>query len=1095
MSTYPQGVSTFIPDYQAYQPDFNFAANVLQLKQNQYDQNWQKLNNMYGQLLNAPLTHDESIAKRDNTFKRIDFDLKRVTGLDLSLEQNVQQAGQLFRPFYEDSSLMKDMVFTKNVGFERALGDGKRYSSDEKVRDQYWADGLRAIDYKVQEFKETPYDQLPGFGDVKYTPYVNIEKKARQIAKEMDLSIDITTPQGDWIVRQKNGEQAIAPIQSVFYSALGKDPLIKEMYATQAYVKRKDYVAGNMNNPDFNGDPILAEKSYLNSSLNMLRKQTELTKRSLVNEKSVNDNIIKKLEQSIKDGTDRGTTEETIQQYKDANANIEDMMQAVDTDLGLISNNINKTLTTTGGSELSLDDINEMRMRVDASMASTMMQADLDKTARDFANTGVIVDYEANPFAVNRQKYQYDSALIQQRASAQKDVAYFKAQLDAEKEANASIKKAKVDSGMYDVDPQTGELKMKPELAEVQAISEMLAKTGKTDPKKLNATIEELYKGDAKTAKNLVVEILTELNEEGTLKNSDLLDIMSDKKYSGFNMKPFLKWLESDAAKAPAKGKGVYGTLDQQMKDMLTEEAMYTTSLEKEMMIEGDAGGEEAKAKLASMKKGSLEDVSPEAITRMTKRMLTKIEQLSDLPQIYNDPKIKNLVSMSHTLDDYASYRKELWNYKKQMAQDISNKMAAKGFNYGEYMFDDELNFVSSKEEFVKNLMKHKPNDIITGNGMSWGGYANAIMGAGTAGGIGGSAVGGVGAIPGFLGGLAVGAVAYPAAGLFEWGYNAIFGDEVDGTELVNGNTSWTGHTYTTGEEYDAMLEAYDDLVSDSELSIPVLGLNGGVGTGLYTANGAGITVEPGIKSPTYNMFLEVTKALDKNAKFGDTGDSYITFKGVNSTRDDYDETQLQNNAEAFNAIYRDMKALAGVKGKDLGRFEVGVSPFGGEDVGNAAVTFYPSADFLKKYKPDEKSNIWGESLEEGTTAYEEALKNGITVITNAKNLSNVSLYKNSYQTTEQIRIEKAGKTGVTYTDPTLPGYKINYRVDPGDNKNMIVTQTYPQYMGEGQYELVNSVTRLANQGTNIKYYRDRFFKETAYQIAARQEELRRTYK
>lgn len=1093
MSTYPQGVSTFIPDYQPYQPDFNFAANVLQLKQTQYDQNWQKLNNMYGQLLNAPLTHDESVSRRDNTFKRMDFDLKRVTGLDLSLEQNVQQASQLFRPFYEDPSLMKDMVFTKNVGFERALGEGKRYSTDEKIRDGYWGDGLKAIDYRVQEFKNTAYDQLPGFGDVKYTPYINVEKRAREIAKEMDLNIDITTPQGDWIVRQKNGEQAIAPVQSLFYSAIGKDPLVQEMYATRAYVKRKDTVAGTKDNPEFGGDAILAEKSYLNTSLNMLKKQTELTRKHLVNEQSVNTNIIKKLEASIKDGTDRGTTEASIEQYKEANASIDDMLAAVDTDLGLISSNVNKTLTTTGGSDLSTDDMDEMRMRVDSTMASTFMQADLDKAATDFAMTNMVVDYEANPFSVNKQKYQFDSALIQQRANAQKDVALFKAQLDAEKEAKASIKKAKVDSGLYDVDLETGELKMKPELAEVQAIAEMLASTGNTDPKKLNSTIEELYKGDAKNAKKLIVEILTELNEEGTLKNSDLLDIMSDKKYSGFNMKPFLKWLETSDAKASAKGKG---QMSKEMRQTLTEEAMYTTQLEKDMMMDGDAGGEEANAKLQSMKRGNLEDVSPAAITRMTNRMLNKIGQLSDLPQIYNDKKVKDLVTMSHTLDDYASYRTQLWNYKKEMAQDITNKMAAKGFNYGQYMFDDELNFVGSKEEFRKNIMKNKPNDIVTSDGMTWGGFANATMGTATAGALGGSAFFGIGAIPGAVGGAISGAVGYGVSGLFEWGYNALFGDETNGTELVNGNFDSWGGKYTTGDEFDAMMETYDDLVSDSELAIPVLGLNGGAGNGLYTTNGAGITIQPGVKSPTYNMFLELTKTIDKNAKFGEFRDSYISFKGVNAPSDTYTPDQLVENEEAFNAIYREIKTLASKKGEDLGRFQVGVVPFGGGDVSNGAVTFFPSKKFMEKFKPDEKSNIWSKDLARGLEAYEEALQNGITVVTPAKNLSNSSLYRNSYQTTEQIRIEKAGKNGVTYSDPTVPGITVNYRIDPGDEQTMVITQKWPQYdPNTNETKVVTAVTRLANQGSNLKFAREEFFTVDAPKIAARQEELRRTYR
>jgi len=411
-------------------------------------------------------------------------------------------------------------------------------------------------------------------------------------------------------------------------------------------------------------------------------------------------------------------------------------------------------------------------------------------------------------------------------------------------------------------------------------------------------------------------------------------------------------------------------------------------------------------------------------------------------------------------------------------------------------MFDEELDFVSTQEEFVKNVMRHNPNDLVFNDGMSWGGFANTVMTTATAGGVGGAAFLGVGAIPGTIGGAISGAVGYGVRGLFESGYNAIWGDEQTGTRLANGNYNTFGNQYSTGDEYDAMLESYDGLVRNSEITVPVLGLHGGAGTGAYTTNGAGITIEPGIKSPTYNMYLDVTRAIDKKMKFGEYGDSYITFTGVNTPSSEYNLDELKANSEAFDVIYRDIKTLANKKDSELGRFQVGVSAFGGEDANNGAVTFFPSKKFMEKYKPDEKNNIWHESdLSKGKERYENALQNGITIVTSAKNLADVALYRNSYQTTEQIRIEKAGKTGVDYTDPTLPGYKLNYRMDPGDNQNMIVTQTYPQYMGNNQYELVNSVTRLSNQGTNIKYYRDKFFKETAYQIAARQEELRRTYK
>jgi hypothetical protein len=218
MATYLQGVTDFIPDYQPYQPDLNLTTNVLQLKQTQYDKNWESLNKVYGQIYNAQLTHDDSIKNRDKMVKQIDFELRRVSGLDLSLDQNVQQATQVFRPFYEDSSLMKDMAWTKNTGFQKAMGSGKQYAAKKEDRDQYWPGALRAIDYKTQEFKETPYDQLPGVEDVKWTPYVNVQTAAGELAKERGLSVDFTqeSPDHRWLIRQKNGEPLVGPLQNLF---------------------------------------------------------------------------------------------------------------------------------------------------------------------------------------------------------------------------------------------------------------------------------------------------------------------------------------------------------------------------------------------------------------------------------------------------------------------------------------------------------------------------------------------------------------------------------------------------------------------------------------------------------------------------------------------------------------------------------------------------------------------------------------------------------------------------------------------------------------------------------------------------------------
>ena len=84
MGTYLQGVQSIIPSIQPHDPGINMVANLLQLKQNQYDTNYKSLNKMYGQFYYADLTRDDNIQKRDNTVQQIDFDLKRISGLDLS---------------------------------------------------------------------------------------------------------------------------------------------------------------------------------------------------------------------------------------------------------------------------------------------------------------------------------------------------------------------------------------------------------------------------------------------------------------------------------------------------------------------------------------------------------------------------------------------------------------------------------------------------------------------------------------------------------------------------------------------------------------------------------------------------------------------------------------------------------------------------------------------------------------------------------------------------------------------------------------------------------------------------------------------------
>lgn len=1095
MANYPQGVTSFIPDYQAYQPDFNFTANVLQLKQTQYDQNWQKLNNIYGQILNAPLTHDESAKRRDNTFKRIDFDLKRITGLDLSLEQNVQQAVQLFRPFYEDASLMKDMAFTKNASYEKAFGEGKRYSTDENESSQYWEGGIRAMDYKIQEFKETPYDQLPGFEDIKYTPYVNVEMKAMELAKKMNYTIDKTTPNGPWIIREQNGEQIVAPLEAIFYSALGEDPKVQEFYATRAYLQRKNYVAGNKDNPEFNGDPILAEKKYLNDTLQVMKDQTLMTRGQIVDQKLANENIIKELESSLKNGDGDDNTQASLDKYKKANADLDKMLGGVDKDLALVTDNINRTATSNGGSKLSMDDIDNMRFRIDNVVSSNLLQADLSDAARRYAYMNYKFDIEANPYEVQKQKYNYDSALINQRANAQMAVAQFKANLQEAKEMEDQMKK----SGLYEKNPITGKLEMKPELAFIQQASDLIAKSKGTDPAKLQKKLADMYVNDADAAKTYISSTLKTLKDAGFISNKAIMNILDEDVYAGFDSNTIMEWLDSSEGRAKdnysqnkvmelagMKPKAKKGKVPDKVKAALIRQGLYATKVEKE---EAKKSGDQvlsqyADAAIEEFNTKGVKSAAPGYISRIANQTLAELEKLKDIPSLKNNPVIDNLTNVSWNLNDYAENQKAIDKRKAQLKQDVVNKMKKEGYNYAEYLFDAQNNYIgNNKELFMRNVMANAPDQVYH-QGFSFQDYLNNIINMTAVGASAGAPFAAVGAVPGAVIGFGVGVLGYPAikgvqqigADIYDY-FNDDFWDAYsDEITFKDGKSEYFTGTSNVGQEFNGMNELYRDFIDKGDILPNPVGIAGGSSTGTYTMAGARMEIQPGIISPTYQTFQELNNVLKTVNVDSDADGAYVSLEGVDNKAvfEDMDSDDLEANKAVWKTIYSDVVEKMKKKDSKLGKVDVDFTPIAGEDANKAGVRIKLSPEYLEQYKPKK-----GEKGLLDETMYKNLLSNGLSIILNADKLANTTLYKNSFMSPQQIAVQNSGAKGITYKHPMYTDYSINFKMTGDDG--VVVTQSYPVYQGPGQKDKIYTQKDIISlQTLNVQLARDRFFKESA---------------
>lgn len=254
MATYIQGQTDYISQIQPTEPNLAFDAQILQQKQAKYDANHKKVSDLYGSLLNSSLTRTDNIQARDEFFQIINDDIRRMGGLDFSLDQNVQAAAGVFQSIYTNNNIVKDMVWTKNYNAETdRMESFKNCIDEEKCGGMYWEEGDKYMQYKRAEFKNASAGDALGMGDVTFVPYKSVMKEAIKLAKDAGLNIeyDKLSPDGNYMVTTKNGEVLRSPLTALFNKTIGQNPKFAEMFKTKAYVDRNDWAYSKVNMGEF----------------------------------------------------------------------------------------------------------------------------------------------------------------------------------------------------------------------------------------------------------------------------------------------------------------------------------------------------------------------------------------------------------------------------------------------------------------------------------------------------------------------------------------------------------------------------------------------------------------------------------------------------------------------------------------------------------------------------------------------------------------------------------------------------------------------------------------------------------------------------
>ena len=262
MATYLPNVKEYIPQTETFTPDYKFLNDVLSVRQDRYDTNYKQMNNLYGSVVHADVSREDSKNTRDQYVNQLAPKLQQISGLDLSLQQNVDTAKALFSPFYEDKKLVRDIVFTKKWKSKMAHAQNLKDSDDEKTRKQYWDGAIKKLQYDMEDFVNASSEDMMNKALPHYVNKYDIMGEGLAKIKELDPNVKsvsfsdngmwkITMNNGSLLTRQpmgknKEGEMQYSnPIGDYLSASLLNDPRALDYYRTKGYVEARSFYDKN----------------------------------------------------------------------------------------------------------------------------------------------------------------------------------------------------------------------------------------------------------------------------------------------------------------------------------------------------------------------------------------------------------------------------------------------------------------------------------------------------------------------------------------------------------------------------------------------------------------------------------------------------------------------------------------------------------------------------------------------------------------------------------------------------------------------------------------------------------------------------------
>ena len=401
MATYVPGYKRYERDFEPFQPDFKFLDNVLSIRQDRYNTNYKQMNDLYGKIVYAELSRDDTKEIRDQYTKQLIPKIQQASGMDLSIQANVDAARSLFTPFYDDDLIVRDLVNTSSYKSAMNIANSYKDSDDDKTRRKYWSTGMEALQYQMEDFVAADRESALRMAPPKYVPNADLYNVANEYLKEQGYEMKwVTGVSGDskFIITGENGERLIPTAYADLQNAMQNDPRIIDAYRTDAYVQSRRFAAQGVEAGKYNSIQE-GRNAWAQNTIQELRDRA--AKANPMLQKQYEDALASK-ESWEKYASNKGITlsEQEVESMELANTEYEEALLAV--------KNNQQQLERVSAIDENTDYIN----LVSSLLMSYNISSDLYSAAKNYSiSHGGVKSVTANPYTKMKIQHSYNKAL------------------------------------------------------------------------------------------------------------------------------------------------------------------------------------------------------------------------------------------------------------------------------------------------------------------------------------------------------------------------------------------------------------------------------------------------------------------------------------------------------------------------------------------------------------------------------------------------------------------------------------------------------------------------------------------------------------